>query len=307
MLKQSPYQMHKNHYVRKIVFDSLFVLSIFIFAYTISSYFSFSDQYFAWANAYEDSLDIDELPIALITSFASLLWLSHRRIHESSMLQAQNHALLQRVLEVQEDERKRIARDLHDDLGQYLIAVKAQASSLIADKNVSQETFNMAERIMFTADHAYHAARHMMHSLRPVALDTLGLSAALEHLVETWNNVQKNSIQVASTTQYSLCLVNNIDEFSEHINIAIFRIVQEALTNIAKHANAKHASIHVQYKNNTFILNIVDDGVGFEMNKKTNGYGLLGILERCEALGGELLVKSDIRIGTKITAIIKNH
>lgn len=296
--------MNKKHYWQKIAFDSIFVFSIFIATYSASSALNFSDQYFSWATTYEDTLDIDELPVALLVSGVALLWFWHRRIKESSTLMSQNHALLQRVLAVQEEERKRIAQDLHDELGQYLIAIKAQASSLLEEKNTLQETFNTSARIVRTADHAYFAARHMMHSLRPVALDTLGLSAALEHLVNTWQETHKSNDSAFKTTKYTIAIEHNIDDLTESINIAVFRIVQETLTNIAKHANAKHASVQIHGNNHQLFITMMDDGVGFDTRKTQNGYGLLGMLERVEALGGSLTIKSEMSMGTKILVSI---
>ncbi|MFZ2538705.1 MAG: sensor histidine kinase [Oscillospiraceae bacterium] len=305
MLHNSNSQFVIKDYWKKVIFDGMFVLSIFFYAYSMSSYFNFSDQYFLWAKDYENSLDIDELPIALLASLGALLWFSHRRIRESSNLISQNHALLKRVLEVQEDERKRIAQDLHDELGQYLIAVKVQATSLLEDKASLPDTLATAQRIVNSADHAYHATRHMMHSLRPVALDALGLSAALEHLVETWKDTQKLGEPSFSNTNYSILIDDNIDGLSEQMNIAIFRIVQEALTNIAKHAKASQATIHIQCESDMLILTIRDDGIGFDIHQKNKGYGLLGILERTDALGGSLSIKSNSGNGTQITVTIK--
>jgi len=242
-----------------------------------------------WASNYEESLDIDELPIGLLASLATLLWLSERRIYESNILMKQNHALLQRVLEVQETERKRIAQDLHDDLGQYLNAIKAQATSLLLDNASSADTRMTAQRIADTADYSYEAARQMMHSLRPVALDELGLAAALEHLVETWSSAQGTSDKL---TKYQIKIHNNIDQFAEHINIGIFRIVQESLTNIAKHANASFVDLSIVCFDNSLKLSIKDDGVGFDMSKPKKGFGLMGITERAEALGGTLTINS---------------
>ena len=276
---------------------------IFSISYAISSYLNLSDQFFTWAKSYEQSLDIDELPIALLTCLATLLWLSERRIYESNILMKQNHALLQRVLEVQETERKRIAQDLHDDLGQYLNAIKAQATSLLLDKANSPDTRMTAQRIAETADYSYQAARQLMHSLRPVALDELGLAAALEHLVDTWSSAQSASDNL---THYNININDNIDQFDEHINIGIFRIVQESLTNIAKHAKANNADINITCFENSLELRIKDDGVGFNTTKPNRGYGLMGIAERAEALGGELTINSSSE-GTELIASISKY
>lgn len=273
---------------------------IFCFAYLVSSYFNLSDHFFLWAKTYEETLDIDELPVSLLASLAVLLWLSERRIYESNLLMKKNHALLQRVLEIQETERKRIAQDLHDDLGQYLNAIKAQATSLLLGNSSSTDTRITALRIVETADHSYQAARQMMHSLRPVALDELGLTAALEHLIDTWSSTQAPSNHV---THYRININANIDQLDEQTNIAIFRIVQESLTNIAKHAKANIAIINITCSGNNLVLHIKDDGVGFNVGQPTGGYGLIGIAERAEALGGALTIHSNSQ-GTELIAII---
>lgn len=285
-----------KHYWRKLTFDLVFVLLIFCSAYLLSSYFNLSDHFFLWAKKYEASLDIDELPIGLLASLTALLWLSERRIYESNILMKQNHALLQRVLEVQETERKRIAQDLHDDLGQHLNAIKAQATILLLDNTNSPDTRMTAQRISETADYSYQAARQMMHSLRPVALDELGLATALEYLIETWSSAQGRA---DSFTKYHININGNIDQFDEQINIRIFRIVQESLTNIAKHARANIAVINVTYFANNLQLNIKDDGIGFNMTKPHQGYGLMGMTERADALGGSLTINSSNK-GTEI-------
>ncbi|MGJ8619162.1 MAG: sensor histidine kinase [Methylophilaceae bacterium] len=246
-------------------------------------------------------MDIDELPIALLACLAMLLWLSERRIYESNTLMKQNHALLQRVIKVQETERKRIARDLHDDLGQYLNAIKVQAANLLME-NKNTDTQKSVQKIIETADHSYQAARRMMHSLRPVALDELGLAAALEHLVETWSSTQ---ISTDNQTIYLININDNIDQFDEQINIGIFRIVQESLTNIAKHAKASVAEINIICSDSSLELRVKDDGVGFNTAMPNKGYGLMGIADRAEALGGTLRINSS-NVGSELIVSIKN-
>ena len=308
MRKVLSHKFTKKYYWHTILIDSLVVLSVFISIFFASSHFNISDQYFAWARAYEQSLDIDELLIALLAGLISLLWFAKRRMVEVSSLLTNNHALLQRVLEVQEAERKRIARDLHDELGQYLNAIKVQATSLLIDKNIPIESLKTAELIVTTADHAYQSARNMMHSLRPVALDELGLSAALEHLVETWKSLHIsracNQKSKPTPTQYFIHIEGNIDQFNEHINIALFRITQEALTNIAKHAMADEVVLHIHYLKHGLTLKIQDNGIGFDVHKKTDSYGLLGMIERAEAIGGELDIQCEAHLGTTITLTI---
>lgn len=305
---------HKMYW-HKIALDSAWIPIAFLSVYAISSHFNFSDNYYIWARQYEQSIDIDELLPSLLASLLALLWFAKQRINESRILFKKNHALLQRVLEVQEDERKRIARDLHDDLGQYLSAIKAQASSLLVDASSPTNAQLAANNITSSADHAYRATHNLIRSLRPVALDDLGLSAALEHLVDTWRAISTGANNYAhesgsSQTNYQLHILGNIDCYEERTNITVFRIVQEALTNISKHAQAKHVFVNIRNESDYLIIEINDDGLGFDVSKQNTGYGLLGIAERVEALGGNLEISSQpdthrANVGTKINIEIK--
>lgn len=299
-------------YWRKVALDSLWVIVAFLSVYAISSHYNFSDNFYTWARQYEQSVDVDEWLPALLASLVAMLWFAKRRINESRILIKKNHALLQRVLEVQESERKRIARDLHDDLGQYLSAINAQASSLMMDNDCSVSAKLTAERIVSSASHAFHATHHLIRALRPVALDDLGLAAALEHLVDSWrslSSVSNMNVTSQNPTSYHLNIRGNIDQFNETINIAVFRVVQEALNNVSKHAQATRVFIHIHNQPNCLSIEIKDDGVGFNLSKQSSGYGLQGMAERIDALGGDLTITSQADVnqgntGTKINVLI---
>ena len=314
---QSKQASTQKMHSRSIALDSVWVPIAFLSAYAISSHFNFSDNYYIWARQYEQGLDIDELLPALLASLVALLWFAKRRINESKILIKKNHALLQRILEVQEDERKRIARDLHDDLGQYLSAIKAQAAGLLVDASSSVDVQLTAKSITLSADHAYHTTHNLIRTLRPVALDDLGLSAALEHLLDTWRSISTETMQsvarldkTSQPTNYQLHIHGDIHSYHEAVNITVFRIVQEALTNIAKHARAQAVLIDIESKAHYLTIAITDDGVGFDVSKKNSGYGLLGIAERVEALAGCMEINSQAdashaSTGTKIIIRIK--
>lgn len=284
----------QNRYWRGIALDLAYVPAAFVCTYALSSYFNFSEHYYVWARQYENNLDIDELLPAVLASLLALLWFAKRLIDASKLLIQKNHALLQRILEVQEDERKRIARDLHDDLGQYLSAIKAQAASLLVDTNSSAEAQLTAKSIISSANHAYHATHNLICALRPVALDDLGLSAALENFIDTWRQINSLTLQNDTSCQvnYQLHIHGDIDRYNETTNIAIFRIVQEALTNIAKHACAQTVLVTIESRAQYLTITITDDGIGFDTYKQTTGYGLLGMAERVEALAGSIKINS---------------
>lgn len=308
MLNRTHAKLSSKAYRHKVFIDASCVVITFICVYAISSYLNISDHYYLWARQYEKSLDIDELLPAMLASLIALLWFTKRRINESSLLIKNNHSLLHRILEVQEGERKRIARDLHDDLGQYLSAIKAQVASLLVELDCTTETHLTAKCIAASADHAYVATRNMMHSLRPVALDELGLSAALEHLVDTWQSINIEAQRVdpeAKKTEYILAIEGSIDELNDSTNIAIFRIIQEALTNCAKHAQANTIHISIFKYQQNLKLSIIDDGIGFDTKLPTLGFGLLGIQERVDALNGQLQIISGHKLGLKMLITIE--
>ena len=289
---------NQAQYKRKILLGISLVPLVFISTYAISSYFSFSEYFNQWAKNYEEVAEVDELPIALLTSLLAMVWFATQRIAESRELIKRNHELLHRVLEIQESERKSIALNLHDDLGQYLNAIKAEATSLCMDTQITVDAIATAKRITTNADHAYKSTRLLMHSLRPVALDELGLSSAIEHLVDQW------AIAMQKTTQFILTINGEINNQSEHINIAIYRIVQEALTNITKHAQATEVKVSVSNHAQHLLIEISDNGIGFNANNMNSGYGLLGMSERAEAIGCPLVINSNPFEGTHIFANI---
>lgn len=208
-----------------------------------------------------------------------------------------NHFLLQQSLEQQEEERKRIAQDLHDDMGQYLNAIKADATSIVITEALPSEAYALSRRIISHSDHIYRSVRQMIHRLRPVALDDLGLSAALRHLIETWRTPSPG-------TQYSLEVTDDIDGLQEHIAINTYRIVQEGLSNAARHAGAAHVSVCISLKFGTISIHIQDDGGGMDMAAPRTGLGLAGMRERIAGVNGQFILVSAPGQGVAITAII---
>jgi len=306
-VKVNPYFVDRKRHQQILGLELIGVVLIFVAAYVISSMFNASDQFYEWAQQYEKTSDVDELIFALLAFLFALMWFAKRRINESRELILQNHTLLQRLLQVQEDERKAIAQHLHDDLGQYLNAIKVHAATLkVGDTNKKDMQF-AAERINSSADHAYDMTRHMMQSLRPVALDELGLSAAIEHMIDTW----KTAHQSQKSTTFHLQITGDIDCLPENTNIAIFRIVQEAITNIAKHAEASEVHVVIHDANALLNITIQDNGIGFDLTQITTSnhlhacYGLLGIAERVEALSGTFNIISMPKQGTAIKVEIK--
>jgi signal transduction histidine kinase len=296
---------------KKALYDLILVPLILIGSYSIAAFFNTTELFLSWAAQYEEDFNLDELPITLLSTTITLLWFAWRRWQETKKLLSQNHELLRHSMQVQEDERRRIAHDLHDDLGQYLNAIKADATSLLDFSNSLEETQALATRVISHSDHAYRATRQIMHHLRPVALDDLGLSAALNHLIDTWQSPQNiRNKHNQNLTKYSLKISSDIDHLNERVAINSYRIIQEAVTNATKHANASYISVNIENNHGTLKICIQDDGNGINPNAlscgehASKGMGIAGMQERAESMNGDLTLSSALGLGTTITVTI---
>lgn len=209
--------------------------------------------------------------------------------------------LARRALDIREEERKRLAHELHDEMGQSISAIKALAVSISQrDTSTDQRIKRSADTIAEVSTHVYDKVRQLMSQLRPTALDELGLLSALEDMVDDWNSHHENCF-------CSFSIVGQVPPTSPAVGISIFRIVQEALTNIAKHSGATLAAVtleHVAARADTavgeLILTIKDNGVGFDATTTRRGLGLVGISERAGALHGKLTLATQPGHGTEL-------
>ncbi len=199
-----------------------------------------------------------------------------------------------------EDERRSLARELHDELGQYVTAIKTFAVA-IANKTETKapEISGYAQTIVAAANHIYDGMHNIIRQLRPGSLDNLGLSETLKDVV---NNLQTQQPDI----HINLSLSGNLDALGESLNINIYRIVQESLNNAIKHAEAKHIEISLNTtKTGTLQLMIKDDGKGMNIHDvdQSNHFGLLGMRERVQSFGGSFHIDSEPenRTGTVIS------
>jgi hypothetical protein len=217
---------------------------------------------------------------------------------------AQNRQLSRQQILLQEEERKTMARELHDELGQYLNAIKLDAV-FIRDqtRDGAADVHSSAESIVEISTRVYDVVRSMMRRLRPVALDELGLTSALEHMVQGWR-------ERLTSTAFNLSINTKLEGFSEPLNITLYRLVQEALTNVAKHARASNVSIVLnqpspgELDTGCVLLLIRDDGVGVDLREHKLGLGIVGMRERVEALGGKFEIDSASGRGLCLRAAI---
>jgi signal transduction histidine kinase len=198
---------------------------------------------------------------------------------------------LRRVVAAQELERRRLARELHDETGQALTSILLGLHSLEEFVDGEDERAAVAGIRQLTVD-TLHDVRRLAVELRPKALDDFGLVAALERLAETFGEQSGLAIDLAAGL--------GEEQLPGEVATALYRIVQEGLTNVAKHARARKVSVLVTRKNGRVALVIEDDGVGFDPESPAEGFGIQGMRERVDLLGGSLRLETRQGAGTTL-------
>ncbi len=200
-----------------------------------------------------------------------------------------------------EDERRSLARELHDELGQYVTAIKTFAVG-IANKTMEKmpDVSSNAQTIVAAANHIYDGMHSIIRHLRPGALDNLGLS---ETIKDALHHLQKQHPEI----EFKLDLVGDLESLGESLNINVYRIVQESLNNAVKHAKA--SMIHVVLKKDeagNLSLKIQDNGLGMNVSSvdQSKHFGLLGIRERTQGFHGQFNIESTPKKGTTILIYI---
>jgi two-component system sensor histidine kinase UhpB len=178
-----------------------------------------------------------------------------------------------------EDERREIARELHDETGQSVTAIKSLALALVRRPESDETTRGAAQLIVDTAGRLYAAMHGMIPRLRPLTLDSLGLADALREQVGEWRR-QHPSIEIALE-------LTELPAVGDTATVTVYRIVQESVTNALRHADARRIDIALHAEAETLRVTISDDGIGLPRDWQQAGhYGLRGIAERAQALGG---------------------
>lgn len=202
---------------------------------------------------------------------------------------AENKRLALKLMNAQEEEHRYISGELHDEFGQCLAGINAVTTSITQTaRKDCPSLVDEVQSINHITSHMMTALRNLLTRLRPSEVDELGLKASLVQLVKSW---QQRS---GGATRYRLEMDDNFDPLPEPLPVNIYRIVQECLTNIAKHARAGEAVIRLQRRDdNMILLQISDDGIAdTDSFNQTLGMGLLGIHERVTALGGNLSLRA---------------
>jgi two-component system sensor histidine kinase UhpB len=232
-----------------------------------------------------------------VASLSRAFWAMTRSQHEA---QAQLRALATRLQQVREEEKSRIARDLHDDLGQLLTGLKVDLLCLEGQLEAmppGPQVNALLERAIAAADLADQTIAHIQRiaaELRPAALDHLGLSAALQQEARRFR--EKNGIRCTATAP------DRLPPHSPEVATSLYRIAQEALTNVLRHAQASEVAIRLVARESALLLEVEDDGVGFDAAAKGGSLGLLGMRERALLLHGELQLRRGEQGGTIVSA-----
>jgi glucose-6-phosphate-specific signal transduction histidine kinase len=223
------------------------------------------------------------------------------RISAEMQLQ-QNKRLTQLIQEKLEEERKSIARELHDEMGQNVTAIKTIATA-IANRDLDEKSITRqnALTIVEVTSRIYDMVHSIIRELRPSALDHLGLEDALTELCDRYRKSNPD-------LTVKLDLTGGLNCYDEYVNITIYRVVQECLTNAAKHAAASIIKVSVVAEQEAsdlarILIRVQDDGLGIDVNlSESRRFGLLGMRERVQAFNGDIKIDSSRGSGTLITA-----
>ena len=209
---------------------------------------------------------------------------------------AQLRALAARLERVREDERTRVAREIHDELGQALTAIKLEFTALLRDLPADEGPVSQrSQSILKLLDEAIQSIRRIATELRPGILDDLGLAAAVEWVAEEF--------QARTGTKVHVSLPGVDIAMDRERATALFRILQETLTNVARHANATQVQVRLAKENGDLLLEVRDNGKGLSEEQLSGGksLGFLGMRERASMLGGEITISGIPGKGTTVS------
>jgi signal transduction histidine kinase len=260
---------------------------------------SVEGRVFGVLNMVGEDLREDDLAAVSIFAGQAAIALENARLYAAEhATREQLRNLASYLQEAREEERKRIAREIHDELGQSLTALKFDISRLA--ERLPEEEPALRERVAAMAtliDGSIHTVQRVSTELRPGLLDDLGLAAAIEWQVEEF--AERTGIR------FDLHLGDD-DMLESHVAIALFRILQETLTNVARHAGANKVHVELAVDPREVMLRVRDDGRGITESEisSTQALGLLGMRERARTLGGEVTFEGVRGQGTTVTVRI---
>lgn len=295
--------------------DILLIIAVVVATFVVSARFNVAEMLRRVTRPYEH-LQLDELPTVALAAALGLVWFAWRRYREARRELVRRQAvearlaaaldeknrLARRFIDAQEAERRNVARELHDELGQWLNAIKLDAVAI--DRHADPAPLReRARSIVDGVDRIHAVVQTMIRRFRPVALDELGLRAALEHSIHDWRRRMPDTLLRLSAT-------GDLDHCGEAVNLAVYRMVQEGLTNVSRHARARRVEVRLDRRpcpdghGSRIHLVVDDDGVGTDLGIPRSGLGLLGMRERAELLGGDFGLASEPGHGFSLWATL---
>ena len=215
-----------------------------------------------------------------------------KRTAELQRQSDENTNLAQQLIRVQEDQIHHIARELHDEFGQTLTAIKINAH-ILEQAQTTELVGTYAQDITSQADALYATMRDMIQRLRPEALDEFGLKAAVEQCMIAFHLDEQN-------IDLALTIDDSVNDLEEIYSIASYRIVQELVNNAVKHAQLSWLKVHLTITDQHMHITVEDNGVGFDPIQKKLGFGLSGVDERARSLGGVVDINTAIGKGVRV-------
>jgi two-component system sensor histidine kinase UhpB len=221
--------------------------------------------------------------------------------HMASVLEhtmAENHALAGSMLTLQEEERRDLSRELHDELGPCLFGIRVDLGNIerIAAEYKLPEIEQKIESVKLITNHIQSLVRKMLSRLRPLTLDDLGLVDALKDMLHNWRDRQPE-------IDWEWDFVGNFQHLPDTLQVTIYRIVQECTTNCVRHAHASHVKVEARREHESVKVTVTDDGVGFHADL-VRGFGLIGMRERVSALGGRIAFDTEEGRGLQVRVLI---
>ncbi len=222
-------------------------------------------------------------------------------VRERQRIEAERVELLRRIIFAQEDERRRIAREMHDQFGQQLTALKMKLDKLSRESGEPTNLLEQVEALQAIAEQLDEDVDYLAWEMRPTELDDLGLHAALSSYVQNWSKHFGLPVQLHASGM-------NEDRLTSEMETALYRIAQEALNNVAKHARARGVAVVLERRGDQVSLIIEDNGVGFDWQRvleaEDKGLGLIGMRERAALVGGTIEIESEPNEGATVVVRI---
>jgi two-component system sensor histidine kinase UhpB len=210
-----------------------------------------------------------------------------------------NHRLTQQIIRLQEVERKSLAQELHDEVGQHLTAIHVDACAIKRSDNLAA-TKKSADAIDEVVGQMVEILRSMLQRLRPGGLDNLSFIDALHQLLSNWQERH-------SFIELDYQIAGEFSQLDENVQLTLYRVIQECLTNISRHAQANQVNLSLVNANQQITLDVVDNGRGYNPSQPSPHFGIAGMKERIASVNGDIRIQTELKQGVALTVTIPNQ